>query len=99
MRAAGQALKRVGMAQGRKLELIDEVSAERDRVMVARRLPLFSSALGTDDLACGRCGGIIASGVDAETLYSNLQGASRLIVDCTCGAHNLLVAERRKAPR
>ena len=87
------------MAAQRKLELVEEVSAERDRLMVARRLPLFSSALGTDDLACGRCGAVIASGVDAETLYGNLQGASRLIVDCVCGAHNLLVAERRKAPR
>jgi hypothetical protein len=60
---------------------------------------VFSSALGSESLACARCGELIARAVDVFMLYQNLQGAERLIVTRTCGANNLLVAERRSKPR
>lgn len=81
------------------LRTVDIFSLENDRRFVANALPLFGSSLGTESLACGRCGGIIARTVDTATLYGNLQGAQRVIVTCTCGAHNVLVEERRAVPR
>lgn len=87
------------MATVTKLELVDSFSLERERHIVARQLPVFSSSLGSESLACGRCEQLIAECVEVAALYQNLQGAERLIVTCTCGANNLLVTERRSRPR
>ena len=82
-----------------KLELVESFSVERERLIVARELPVFSSSLGSESLACGRCEQLIAECIEVATLYNNLEGAERLIVTCTCGANNLLATERRSRPR
>jgi hypothetical protein len=87
------------MATVTKLPLVDSFSVERERLIVARNLPVFSSGLGSESLACGRCEQLIARNVDVALLYQNLEGAERLIVTCTCGANNLMVTERRSKPR
>ena len=87
------------MPRTAKLKLVEGFSTERERVIVAKQLPVFSSSLGSESLACGKCGALIARNVDASILYQNLEGAERLIVTCTCGAYNLLATERRSRPR
>ena len=80
------------------LTIIEDPVVTRDRVFVARQLPLFSGN-GDENLACGKCGELVARNVAVSTLYSNLNGHERVIVTCTCGAHNLLLTERRSSPR
>jgi hypothetical protein len=86
------------MSNVKTLELVDTFSLERERVIVAKRLPVFSSFLGSESFACGRCGELIAKNVDAAVLFQNLEGAERLIVTCVCQGNNLLVEERRSKP-
>lgn len=80
------------------LPIIDNPSVTRDRIFVARQLPLFSGN-GDENLACGNCGEIIARQVIVNSLYRNLEGSERVVVTCVCRAHNLLLTERRNTPR
>ena len=80
------------------LPTIDDVCATRDLQFVARQLPLFSGN-GTENLACGQCGRLIAANVSVNALYKNLEGHERVVVTCVCGAQNLLLTERRNGRR
>jgi hypothetical protein len=60
-----------------KLELVESFSIERERLLVARQLPVFSMALGSESFACRGCGELIARSVDVPILYRNLRGAER----------------------
>lgn len=71
-----------------------------DTLLLPRTLPLITGS-EAEDLACGRCGAVIASRTSRQTARSRHPGGRRLVVRCTCRALNLLWgrAGRRRAGR
>jgi len=47
-----------------------------------------------DHLACGACNEVIAWNVSGETAREMFMVASRLLLRCRCGAHNLVRPQR-----
>jgi hypothetical protein len=79
-----------------RLPVVDDPSPDKDAIM-RRTTPLFS---GNDDenLACGRCGAMVARCVSTRTLYRQTHSESaRLLLDCLCGAYNLLHVQSLQA--
>lgn len=62
-----------------------------DLLLIPRTLPI---AVGDEpeDLACGRCAKVIASGTSPASLRDRHPEGDKLIVRCTCKALNLLSA-------
>jgi len=72
-----------------RLPVVDDPSPNEDAIM-RHSTSLFS---GNDDenLACGRCGAVVARRVSTRTLYRRTRSKSaRLLLVCACGAYNLL---------
>lgn len=71
------------------LETIQEVRPGTDAHIRANKLPVMT---GSDegDLNCGGCGQAIAKGVSPATFHQQIQSDQRLVVECTCGALNLV---------
>lgn len=66
--------------------------AARDALLLARPAAPFVGP-EQDDLACGKCGQLLAEGLSAHALRRRHPEGRRLIVRCGCRALNL-VAER-----
>jgi hypothetical protein len=60
-----------------------------DALLIPRTLPAMTGS-GGEDLACGKCGSVIASRTDREAARRRHPEGDRLIVRCTCRALNLL---------
>lgn len=73
------------------LETISEVSPGTDAHIRANKLPVMT---GTDegDLNCGNCGKAIAEGTSPAGFHQKIQTEQRLVVECTCGALNVIPA-------
>lgn len=66
-----------------------EHNAETDSVMTARSLPAVTGN-GPWNLHCGGCGEVIAKGLNPASIAHAFQTDRRLLLECTCGAHNLV---------
>lgn len=69
---------------------------ETDAVMTARSLPALTGN-GQSDLHCGGCGEVLAKAITTEAIAHAFETDRRLLLQCTCGAHNL-VSEAKAAP-
>jgi hypothetical protein len=71
------------------LETVSEVRPGADAHVRANRLPVMT---GSDeaDLNCGACGKAIATGTSPAAFHHKIQSDQRLIVECTCGALNVI---------
>lgn len=71
------------------LETIPEVRPDADAHIRANRLPVMA---GDDegDLNCGKCGQAIATGTTPASFHKKIQTEQRLVVECTCGALNVV---------
>jgi hypothetical protein len=43
-----------------------------------------------EDLLCGSCGDVITNGVSAQSITERFIAPVQLLVQCNCGAHNLI---------
>lgn len=79
------------------LDVVDGMT-RYDNLVIARALPL---AVGSDaeDLACGKCGGVIASRANRETVRSRYPQGDRLLIRCSCRAINVLCGEAGRRNR
>ena len=68
---------------------VSEVTQGSDAHVRANKLPIMQ---GSDegDLNCGGCGQAIAKGVTPATFHQQIQTDQRLIIECTCGALNVV---------
>lgn len=75
------------------LTTISEVKAGSDAHIRANKIPIMQ---GSDrgDLNCGGCGQAIAKGVTPATFRTQIQTDQRLIVECTCGALNVIPSSK-----
>ena len=71
------------------LETIAEVEPGADAHVRAHKLPIMTGA-HEGDLNCGNCGQAIAKGTTPAEFHSKIQTDQRLVVECTCGALNLV---------
>lgn len=71
------------------LETISEVRLGDDAHIRANRLPVMTG-LHEADLNCGSCGLAIATGATAEEFHQRFQTEQRLVVECICGALNVV---------
>lgn len=71
------------------LETIDEVQAGTDAHVSASKLPIMTNT-DEGDLNCGKCGKAIAERTSPATFHQMIQTPQRLIVECTCGALNVV---------
>ena len=56
-----------------------------------RRVTRLLSGNDDENLACGRCGAVVARNMSTRTLYRDTHSKSaRLLLVCACGAYNLL---------
>lgn len=71
------------------LQTIPEVRPGADAHIRANRLPVMT---GEDegDLNCGACGKAIAEGTTPAAFHNKIQTDQRLVVECTCGALNVV---------
>lgn len=71
------------------LETIADIRLGADAHIRANRLPVMT---GTDegDLNCGQCGKAIAERTSPASFHQKIQTDQRLVVECTCGALNLV---------
>ena len=70
---------------------MDVVSGRKrhDFLLLPRRLPIVTGS-ESEDLACGKCGTVIAARTSRETARRRHPEGDRLVVRCTCKALNLL---------
>ena len=71
------------------LTTVSEVQVGSDAHIRANKIPIMQ---GSDegDLNCGGCGQAIAKGVTPATFHTQIQTDQRLVVECTCGALNVI---------
>ena len=71
------------------LETISEVHRGADAHIRANKLPVMT---GSDegDLNCGKCGKAIAEKTSPASFLQKIQTEQRLVVECTCGALNVV---------
>ena len=62
---------------------------DMDSVITARSLPALTGQ-GQWNLRCGGCGAVIAKGLDPASIAHAFRTVRRLLLACTCGAHNLI---------
>lgn len=70
------------------LRLVFNVT-RRDWLMLPRSMPSFSGS-EPEDSVCGKCRGLIGSGISSHTIRSRHPEGDRLVIRCVCGALNLL---------
>ncbi len=66
-----------------------EHNADTDSVMTARSLPALTGNAGSN-LLCGGCGEVLAKGLNPAAIATAFETDRRLLLACTCGAHNLV---------
>jgi hypothetical protein len=72
-----------------RLPVVDDPSPGKDAIM--HRTAQLCSGNDDENLACGRCGAVVARSVSTRTLYRQTHSSSaRLLLVCPCGAYNLL---------
>lgn len=71
-----------------KLALADHNEAT-DAVITAQSLPGLTGN-GPSDLICGQCGEVVGKGLDTGAIARTFETKRRLLLKCTCGAHNLI---------
>lgn len=71
------------------LETITEVQEGSDAHIRAHKLPIITGQ-HEGDLNCGHCGQAIAKGTTPAEFHAKVQTDQRLVVECTCGALNLV---------
>ena len=71
------------------LDTIQEVRPGADAHIRANRLPVMTGS-NDGDLNCGQCGAAIAVGTTPAEFHKKIQTDQRLIVECTCGALNIV---------
>lgn len=71
------------------LETITEVREGADAHIKANRLPVMTGS-HEGDLNCGACKEAIGKGVTPAEFHSRIQTDQRLVVECTCGALNVI---------
>ena len=71
--------------------LLDVLSGRKrhDTILLPRTLPVITGS-ETEDLACGKCGNVIAARVSRDSVRGRHPEGDRLVVRCTCRALNLL---------
>jgi hypothetical protein len=71
------------------LETTEEVHPGADAHIRANKLPVMT---GSDegDLNCGKCGMAIAEKTSSSAFHQKIQTDQRLVVECTCGALNVI---------
>ena len=70
------------------LQLVCKLT-RRDALLLPRSVPgFFGSEL--EDFVCGKCCGLLGSGISPHTIRSRHPEGERLVVKCVCGALNLL---------
>ena len=66
---------------------------EDDGVLAPKVFPMLRGKEHDEDIACGSCRQLIARCVSTRTLYLRYSTPKRLLIRCTCGAHNILPAQ------
>ena len=68
------------------------VPGDDDSVLVPKALPIFRGNEHDESLACGSCRQLIGQYVSTRTLYTRYATPKRLLIQCICGAHNVVPA-------
>jgi hypothetical protein len=71
------------------LQIIEEVRPGADAHIRANRLPVMTET-DNGNLDCGKCGEAIAEATSPASFHRKIQTDQRLIVECTCGALNVV---------
>lgn len=66
-----------------------EYNAETDAVVTAKSLPALTGNAQWN-LHCGGCGELLAKGLNPASIAHAFETDRRLLLACTCGAHNLV---------
>ena len=75
-----------------KIYLKETQKLPGDSILQAGVLPIMRGE-EDENLACGACKSIIFRGVSTRIVYERIRPENRLVVQCTCGAHNLLPSQ------
>ena len=67
-----------------QLEVVDGMT-RYDNLIIPRALPV-TMGCEDEDLACGRCGDVIASRASRDTVRRNYPQGDRVVIRCTCRA-------------
>jgi hypothetical protein len=70
------------------LDIVSKVK-RHDMLLIPRVLPIAAGS-ESEDLLCGRCAGLVASGTSRKSLRQLHPEGDNLIARCTCKALNLL---------
>lgn len=71
-----------------RLELAPEGS-EADAIIIAQKLPALEGN-GQTDLSCGGCGEVVARNLTGQAIAATFRTPRRLLLQCTCGALNII---------
>lgn len=71
------------------LETIDSAQPGSDAHIKANRLPIMTGT-HEGDLNCGGCGKALASKTSPADFHQKIQTEQRLVVECLCGALNVI---------
>jgi hypothetical protein len=71
-----------------QLEVVDGMT-RYDNLIIPRALPV-TMGCEDEDLACGRCGDVIASRASRDTVRRNYPQGDRVVIRCTCRALNVI---------
>ena len=74
------------------MALVSDIG-RHDTVLLPRALPIAAGS-EPEDLACGKCGKVIAARSSRQSLRRDHPAGDRLVVRCTCRALNLLCGIR-----
>ena len=71
------------------LQIISEVQLGSDAHIRANRLPIITGT-HEGDLNCGKCGQALVRNSTAADVHQMIQTSQRLVLECTCGALNVI---------
>lgn len=80
-----------------RLEVIDGMN-RYDNLVIPRALPVTVGCDG-EDLACGKCGDVIASRASRDTVRRNYPQGERVVIRCTCRALNVICGDAGRRNR
>lgn len=66
---------------------------EDDSVLAPKAFPVLHGNEHDENIACGSCRQLIARCVSTRTLHLRYSAPKRLLIRCTCGAHNVIPAQ------
>jgi hypothetical protein len=79
------------------LDVVDGMT-RYDNLIMPRALPIAVGCEG-EDLACGKCGDVIASRAGRDTVRRNYPQGDRVVIRCTCRALNVLCGDAGRKNR